>query len=307
MPEGVTFLNHDAILTYEEILRLIRIFASLGINRIRLTGGEPLVRQGITNLAKEIKQIPGIEYLAITTNGIGLSQLGEELKNAGVDGLNISLDTMNPLRFEQLTQRDKWNDVWEGIQAAIRLNFSSIKINSVLSPNSIESDWLSVIRVARDYPIDVRLIEWMPLNQQEAANCTMADNALDRIQSVYGPLKNLPKETKGGPADYYQLEAFLGRIGIIHAMSNCFCDGCNRISLTSTGVLKLCLFYEVGTNLKTLLRDGSTDKEIREILLKTVAYKPLKHRGVVKSREDEHEKSHIGTIAHSKGMFDIGG
>lgn len=307
MPDGVTFMNHDDILTYEEILRLIRIFASLGINRIRLTGGEPLVRLGIADLAREIKQIPGIEYLAITTNGISLTKLGKELKDAGVDGLNISLDTMNPIRFESLTQRDKWSDVWEGIQTALSLNFSSIKVNSVLSPYSIESDWLSVIRLARDYPIDVRLIEWMPLNQREASQCIAADDALEVIQSTYGQLQKLPHEKKGGPAEYYQIDGFNGRVGVIHAMSNCFCDGCNRLRLTSTGDLKLCLFYEVGTSLKVLLRDGSTDKEIRDTILKTVAYKPLKHVGEIRASEVAHEATGVGQISHSKGMFDIGG
>ncbi|MDL2327308.1 GTP 3',8-cyclase MoaA [Ruminococcaceae bacterium OttesenSCG-928-A11] len=305
MPEvGVEPIPHEEILTYDEILRLVRVAAGLGIDRIRLTGGEPLVRKGLVGLAADIKRIPGIRYLGLTTNGVLLSEMAPELLEAGVDGVNVSIDTLDEARYAHLTRRDALPLAIKGMHAALALPFRSVKVNSVLAPDSKSEDWLGVLGLAKTHPVDVRLIEWMPMAGETENGGIRANDALALIEATYGELTPAPRDTEAGPAQYWRAPGFAGRIGIIHAMSHNFCDSCNRLRLTATGNLKLCLFYDVGVALKPMLRSGASDGELAGAILSALENKPKQHGGQVKTREDGVQYS---TIAHAAGMYQTGG
>jgi len=296
MPEeGVAAVAHEEILRFGEIERLVRIFVRLGVNRLRLTGGEPLVRRDLPALAASLKAIPGVDFLGITTNGILLPQFAQRLCDAGVDGVNISLDTTDPHRYAHLTRRDEWAQAQAGIQAALALPFSAVKINCVLSPDSLPADWLGVAALARSLPVEVRFIEWMPMLGDGRA-AVRAQEALAAIEAHCGVCTPLGRRAGEGPASYYQIAGFAGSVGVIPAMSRHFCADCNRIRLTATGDLKLCLFYGAGVSLRSLLRSGAGDEAIAEAIQNAVAEKPERHRG---------EVVHGGCAAC--GMSQIGG
>lgn len=302
--EGVPSIPHEEILSYDEILRLVRIMAGLGIDRVRLTGGEPLVRKGITELARDIKSVEGIKYLGLTTNGVLLEEMGEGLLKAGVDGINLSLDAADPARYAAITRVGDWQRAFDGLQMALRLPFKAVKVNSVLSPDSAVSDWMDVVALAKDNKMDVRLIEWMPMAGETDGKAITADEALVAIAARFGPLQALPRTNDAGPAAYTRAPGFAGRIGMIPAMSHQFCSDCNRLRLTATGDLKLCLFYDVGIPLKGLLRGGASDAEIEEAVKAAVEKKPRQHGGLRQQTEEENEQDIIATPV---GMSGIGG
>ncbi|MDL2253490.1 GTP 3',8-cyclase MoaA [Ruminococcaceae bacterium OttesenSCG-928-I18] len=305
MPEeGLPSLDHDEILHFDEIKRLVHIMAGLGVDRVRLTGGEPLVRKDIEHLAKAIKREKAIRFLGMTTNGILLEEKAQALLDAGVDGLNISLDTLDPERYRRLTRRDQFGEAWKGVQKALSLPFKSVKINSVLSPDSTPCDWLAVVALAKEYPMDVRLIEWMPMAGEEQGGVVRAEEALALIAERFGPLTELPKTAAAGPAQYYEIAGFKGKVGMIPAISSAFCSSCNRVRLTATGDLKLCLFYDSGISLKPMLRQGAGDEEIKEAILDAIAQKPQQHHG---KKEAAAAGMSCGNIARSHGMYEIGG
>lgn len=305
MPEdGVNYIPHEEILSYDEITRLVSIMAGLGVNRVRLTGGEPLVRKGIDHLARQIKAISGISFLGLTTNGLLLPQLGKELLHAGVDGLNISLDTLNPDHYHAITRLGSAADALKGLDTALSLGFPSVKVNCVLAPQSTQEDWMSVIALAKDFPIDVRLIEWMPMAGEEDINGIHSDAALQIISSTWGKLLPVENSSGGGPARLWSINGFKGRIGIIHAMSHVFCAQCNRLRLTAAGNLKLCLFYDAGIALKPLLRNGASDEAIAAAINQAVAAKPKQHQGKVLQKD---ENGLNNAIDHAKGMYQTGG
>ncbi|NLW79484.1 MAG: GTP 3',8-cyclase MoaA [Ruminococcaceae bacterium] len=305
MPEaGVQPLPHEAILTFDEIERVVRVMAGLGVDRIRLTGGEPLVRKGMPQLAAAIKRTPGITFLGLTTNAVLLPEMAPALLNAGVDALNISLDTTSPARYAQMTRRDLFDKAWRGLQTALALPFGRVRVNCVLSPQSTRDDWMGVIALAQTLPVDVRLIEWMPMADEGAEALTRADDALQAIAKKHGPLVPVQPDGQGGPAQYYTVSGFRGRIGIIPAMTHNFCAGCNRVRLTAAGDLKLCLFYDTGLPLKPLLRGGATDAQLAQAILGALEQKPRRHQGARRQTENDAAAT---VIAHAGGMYGIGG
>ncbi len=310
MPEaGVPLIPHDEILRYDEISRLVRLMAELGVSRVRLTGGEPLVRKGVEELAKCIKNTPGVEFLGLTTNGVLLESLAPKLLAAGVDGLNISIDTLDEARYAAFTRRAELPAVLNGLHAALSLPFSSVRVNCVLAPTARAEDWLSVVGLAKTLPVDVRLIEWMPMQNETGTPAVPADEALAKIAAAYGPAAPAIEEERpghAGPAQYYRIGGFAGRVGVIPAMTHSFCDSCNRLRLTATGSLKLCLFYEEGISLKTLLRGGTTDDAIKEAILQAARLKPQRHQGQRLTTESEDKNAPIlGDVPC--GMSMIGG
>lgn len=306
MPEeGVQAVPHSEILTFAEIQRLVGLMAGMGVKKVRLTGGEPLVRRGVEQLAAGIKARPGIQTLALTTNGLLLGQKAKALKEAGVSAVNLSLDTLNPARYEALTRRDGFAAAWQGLQAALAEGFEKIKVNCVLSPESSWEDWLAVAALAKTLPVDVRFIEWMPIASEGTGQMVQAPQLLAGLARSFGPLQSLSPEQGGGPAEYYRADGFVGRLGVIHAMSNCFCAACNRVRLTSTGELKLCLFYDEGVALKPLLRGGASDEEIRQAVRQAILRKPRQHRGHRLAVDQEGEGGPL--INTPCGMFSIGG
>lgn len=289
MPEeGVDFVSHDEILSYEEILHLARILASLGIKKIKVTGGEPLVRRNVAHLVHELKQIEGIEQVTLTTNGIRLAEVMEELARAGIDGINLSLDTMNPKVYQMITRRDAYEKAMEGFHAALQYPQIPLKINCV--PMGIEGqDVIEMAELARQYPVHVRFIEMMPIGLGKQFEFCSEDALLVQLKARYGEYRICEKVLGNGPGHYYTFENFKGKIGFISAISHKFCDSCNRVRLTSQGYLKTCLQYDIGTDLRRLLRDGGTDEQIRSAIEGAILRKPTGHQFT--ERPDEHEEA----------------
>lgn len=303
-PGGVPFVPHKDILSLEEIARLGRLMARLGVNRMRLTGGEPLLRKGILGLCQELASTPGTQFLGLTTNGIFLPKMAPDLCKAGVQGINISLDTLNAQNYANLTGFNQLETVLQGLDKALSLPFLSVKINCVLHPKTAPEDFLAVLGLAKHLPVDVRLIEWMPMAGESAQNPICANTALKIISRQFGT-PTPTGITKGqGPASHYTLPGFKGRLGLIPAMSHSFCAQCNRLRLTATGDLKLCLFYDAGIALKPLLRSGKTDDEICGAILAAVEEKPRRHMGQKMGRESACQTN---VIAQPCAMYKIGG
>ncbi|MDL2325104.1 GTP 3',8-cyclase MoaA [Ruminococcaceae bacterium OttesenSCG-928-A16] len=304
--EDMPMLPHTEILQYEEIERLVGIMAGLGVKRVRLTGGEPLMRKDIERVAAGIKRVKGIEFLGLTTNAVLLADKAETLLEAGIDGVNISLDTTSLERYELFTRRNTFAQAMQGLQKALSLPFASVKINCVLSPQSLPADWLGVIKLAQTLPADVRLIEWMPMTTDTQGAAVQAPEALRTIEEHFGTLTPAKQTAPAGPAEYWTLPGFLGRVGVIHAMSKCFCTSCNRVRLTAVGDLKLCLFYDEGIALKPLLRGGMANEEIASAITQAVARKPLRHQGK-KMGAAGAAASATSLIDRPCGMYRVGG
>lgn len=277
MPEeGVKSLSHAEILTYDEILRICRCGAELGIRKIKLTGGEPLVRKGCASLAGQIKAIPGIEKVTLTTNGILLEEQLDDLLKAGIDAINISLDTLNPELFKKVARRDDLDKVLKGIEAALTHSGLSLKINSVPVIKEKEN-FIAVAGLAKKYPIHVRFIEMMPIGYGKTYKSVPSDEILRQFFEAYPDAYRLEKSLGNGPAVYYSAPGFAGEIGVIGAIHEKFCNTCNRIRLTSEGFLKLCLYSGEGLDLRAMLRGGCSDEEIAEAVTNVIERKPKEH------------------------------
>lgn len=268
---------HTEVLRYDEILKLVELFAELGIRKIKLTGGEPLVRRGLPGLVKELKQIPGIAQVTLTTNGVQLAEMMDALAEAGIDAVNLSLDTLNPQVFKQITRRDDFARVMEGYQAALRFPQIPLKINCV--PMGIAGqNVLDLAELARESRVHVRYIEMMPIGLGKQFVCLKEDELLAELRSRYGECTAYEKMLGNGPGHYYEFTGFQGKIGFISAVSHKFCASCNRVRLTSQGYLKTCLQYDIGTDLKTPLRSGATAQELKELVAQAIQQKPQSHQ-----------------------------
>ena len=279
MPEeGVESIPHNVILKFDEILRICRILAKNGLKKVKITGGEPLVRRGVANLIKQIKDIEGIESVTITTNGVLLAEQYHNLVGAGVDSITVSLDTMDREKYAQLTRRDEIARVLKGIELAQKENQTRLKINTVPVYGLDEKDIISLVQFAKDHETDVRFIEVMPIGSGDNFDTVTEEDLRRVIEKHFGPLTLYSEKRGNGPSVHYSLEGFKGKIGFISAVSHKFCDKCNRVRLTADGHLKACLQFEAGVDLKPTLRDCSTDKQLEEELLKGIANKPQSHR-----------------------------
>ena len=278
MPEkGTLSVPHEEILSYEEIIDLAGIFASLGIHKIRLTGGEPLVRKNLSFLVRKLKQVSGIHQVTLTTNGIFLYDQMDELAAAGIDGINISIDTLNPQLFERITRRNGLEDVLKGFHKALEYPQITLKINCV--PMGIEDQNITdMAMLAKKYPVHVRFIEMMPIGLGKQYEGQSEEAVLRELKLRFGECQNSENVPGNGPGHYYQFEGFCGKIGFISAVSHKFCDSCNRVRLTSGGFLKPCLQYETGTDLKKLLRQNESEACIRAAIEDTIRKKPNGHQ-----------------------------
>lgn len=290
MPEdGVESVTHDEILSYEEIVHLVKVFASMGFHKIKLTGGEPLVRKGVARLVKELKQIPGIDQVTLTTNGIMLADVMDDLAEAGIDGINLSLDTLNSEIFEKIARRNQFEKVMEGFQAALRYPQIPLKINCV--PMGIENqNVLELAELARNYSVHVRFIEMMPIGLGKQFEFCSEEYLLAGLEERYGACVPYEKSLGNGPGHYYSFENFKGKIGFISAISHKFCASCNRVRLTSQGYLKTCLQYDIGADLRTLLRDGVDDTVIAAAIEEDIQKKPIGHQFTEKTKEHAEER-----------------
>jgi GTP 3',8-cyclase len=276
--DGVPKLDHSEILRYEEILRLVRIAARTGITKIRVTGGEPLVRKDILYLCETISHIPEVESLSITTNGVLLERFAEDLVRVGVKRINISLDTLKPEKYALITREDRFHEVWRGIEAAREAGLTPIKLNAVAMRGVNDDEIEDLARLTFEYPFHVRFIEFMPFGEEECTSSFIsADEIVARLSRV-APL--MPAETRNGngPARHYRFSGAKGKIGIISPVSHHFCSTCNRLRLTADGKLRTCLFSTEETDMKTLIRQGLLDDDLFATLRKAISQKPEKHQ-----------------------------
>lgn len=294
---GVEKLEHANILSFEAIARLVRVAARVGIRKVRLTGGEPLVRKNICQLIAYIHEIPTIDDISITTNGIMFYAIAKKLKAAGLNRVNFSLDTLVEDKFKYITRKGKLQDVTKAIDKALELNMQPVKINTVLIKGFNDNEVMDFADLAYQKPLHIRFIEFMPIGDLEfwnRDNVITSQETKNLIQQKY----NLTdaRVAGSGPAKYYSLEGGKGSVGFISPMSNHFCSECNRIRMTADGKLRGCLYNSTETDLKTAMEKGATDDELLDLFRMTINAKPEKHNMNTGWGEDNRRK-----------MYQIGG
>jgi cyclic pyranopterin phosphate synthase len=297
-PEGVPWRPHEEILRYEEIETVVRAAADLGISKVRLTGGEPLVRKGLVDLVAMIARIPGIDDLAMTTNGILLARCAEELKAAGLHRVNVSLDTLRPERFRTITRLGELSDTLEGIAAAKEAGLVPVKVNTVVIRGLNDDEVVDFARLTYAPDWHVRFIEVMPLgdNADWAGNGYMPMGQVrERIEGELGELRPAKLRGGGGPARYYRLPGAEGTVGFITPISEHFCYQCNRLRLTADGKLRPCLLSDYEIDLRTPLRQGASAEEIKALIIEGIRNKPERH----------HLSEQV--IPQGRAMSEIGG
>ena len=295
MPDGVEKLEREAVLTYEEFLRLAALFAQCGIDTVRVTGGEPLVRKGVDQLVAGLKAIPGIRKVTMTTNGILLARQLPALQKAGLDSVNISLDTLRPEVFAQITARDEFSHVMEGIRAALDSGIP-VKLNCVPQVGVNEGELEDLAALAEKHPLQVRFIEMMPIGYGAAMPCISGPDLRQRFARRWPELQPATGAAFGdGPAVYYTMPGWQGSVGFIAAVHGKFCASCNRVRLTSQGFLRPCLASEAGCDLRALVRGGASDAELLQAIRETIWAKPREH----------HFEDH--SMPATRGMYRIGG
>ena len=278
MPEeGLESIPHEEILTYEEILRICETVSQLGIKKIKITGGEPLVRKDIVNLIRDIKNLDKIEQVTLTTNGILLYDMLDDLYDAGIDAINISLDTLKEDNFKQITRRDGLEKVLMAIDKTYNLGIR-VKINCLAIRDFNINELADIANFAKDREIDVRFIELMPIGFGKKYTQIDNDEILSILESNFGTFEPVTEKRGNGPAKYYKNKDMKGCIGFISAISHEFCESCNRIRLTSNGFLKLCLHYNKGIDLKAPIRSGISDEDLKVLIHDTIWNKPLSHK-----------------------------
>ena len=299
MPEeGVKFQPHDQILRFEEIERFVRVAVSLGVRKLRVTGGEPLLRRDLPRLIRMLSAIEGIQDLALTTNGVLLADQAQELYDAGLRRINVHLDTLDRERFQQITRRDDFDRVMAGIDAAQRIGYR-VKLNAVAVKGLVEPDIVPLARFGRERGIEVRYIEFMPLDNQslwDKGRVLTADDMIAMMTREIGALREIPDQDPRAPATEYEFEDGVGRVGFIASISRPFCLNCNRIRLTADGKFRYCLFAIEEMDIRALLRDGSSDEKIADAM-----------RGWVKAKWIGHEINTPKFVPPPRPMYSIGG
>ena len=277
MPEGgVKPLRHEELLRFEELLRVVRIMAGLGVHTVRLTGGEPMARRGCLTLARMLKDEAGIERLAMTTNGLLLKGRMAEARAAGLDALNISIDTLDPAAYARITRGGDVATALAAIREAVEVGFS-VKLNAVPVRGLNEAGLCDLAALARELPLDVRFIELMPVGCGTELEPVPMDAVRAMLEKRFGPLQSDDAVHGAGPAIYMKPQGFTGSVGFIAAVSHAFCDRCNRVRLTPEGRLKLCLNHSAGTDLRALLRQGISDDGLRDVIRSAMLRKPTRH------------------------------
>jgi len=298
MPEDMTFRPNAEMMQDDEILLLTRLFASLGFSKIRLTGGEPTVRANIVGIVRGITSTEGIRSVSMTTNGVLLSKLAQPLADAGLQRVNVSIDTLDPEKFNRLTRWGKLEDVWQGVLAAEKAGLTPVKLNAVVVKGYNESDVAELARLTLEHPWQVRFIEMMPFagatDLQTSQVVTMAQ-VRERIESALGPMELANNGELDGEARLFRLPGARGDVGFISSVTAPFCSACNRARLTSDGRLRLCLLREKEVDLLTPLRAGATLEDLRQLILDGVWDKPWGH-GLAE-----------GVIPLNRVMSEIGG
>ena len=298
MPEnGISHVGHKDILSLEEIARLVRVGASIGIRKIRLTGGEPLVRRNISQLVHYINDIKEIDDIALTTNGILFAPQANELRAAGLKRVNFSLDSMVAEKYRYITRSGDLSVVLDSIEKALALELHPIKINTVIIKGFNDDEIMDFVDMAFKYPLHIRFIEFMPIGDLlfwKKDRLMTSEEIKQRIEQKY--VLEPAKIEGSGPASYFKIDGGTGSVGFISPMSNHFCARCNRIRMTAEGKLRACLYEQGETDLKPALKRSSDDEELRQLFIATLDAKPMQHHMQSGWGEDNHRK-----------MYQIGG
>ncbi len=298
MPEDQTFMARQHLMTDEEILFLVRVGASLGVNKIRLTGGEPSIRPNVVELVREIALVPGVTDLAMTTNGLMLAKLARPLARAGLKRVNISIDTLNPDKFQRLTRWGKIDDVWRAIRATEDAGLTPIKLNAVVVRHfNDREDMIDLARLTLENDWDVRFIEMMPfgdITDFQQTNVVTYREMRQHIEAVFGPLEETSYDFVD-PSRPFRIPGAMGTLGFISSVSEPFCQGCGRVRLTADGKLRLCLLREDEVDLLTPLRRGASFEEMRRLMSDGAYHKPWGH-GLAQ-----------GVVAENRAMNQLGG
>lgn len=277
---SLTKLQHDELLTYEELLRVVRVAVTMGITKVRLTGGEPLVRRGVLDFIRHLAAIEGLNDIRITTNGVLLEQFGSKLHDAGVTKVNISLDSLRADRVAAITGTDCFDQVWRGIETMLALGCAAVKLNMVVMRHINDDEIVAFARLSQQLPLQVRFIEFMPIGVSSRWSTDTyidTDEIMSRIK-VLGELIPLHKGRNDGPAQVFRLgHDAVGTLGFISPISHHFCSRCNRLRLTSSGALRSCLLHDDEVDLRAVLREQSTDAAIVAALLTAIRNKPKGH------------------------------
>lgn len=278
MPEeGIELIHHEDILSYEELLKLCKASIKIGINNFKLTGGEPLVRLGLAEFVKSLKGLEGCKEVTLTTNGVLLKDQAPALIEAGIDRINISLDTMDREKYFNITRRDKLKDVLDGIDLLLELGFQNLKINSVPTKPVDKEDLIKLVSLARDNPIDIRFIQLMPIGLGDENEGYSREEIKALLDENFGSSTPYLEKLGNGPAKYFSYEDLQGKIGFIDAIHDKFCSECNRIRLSATGFLKLCLHYDLGEDISQEIKTLDEEK-LAEYIESIIYKKPLMHK-----------------------------
>jgi cyclic pyranopterin phosphate synthase len=298
MPENMIFRPTAELMQDDELLRLVQLFARIGFDKFRLTGGEPTVRLGVVNLVQQIAAVPGVNSLSMTTNGVLLKKLARPLKSAGLQRVNVSLDTLDAGRFNKITRRGRFDDVWQGILEAEQAGLTPIKLNAVVVRGFNDSDVVDLARLTYDHPWQVRFIEMMPFagaTDFQQSQVVKAEEMQEQIVANLSPLTLINDGLLDGEARIYRLPGAQGELGFISSVSLPFCATCGRARLTADGKLRLCLLRENEVDLLTPLRQGASLEELRQVIVNGLWHKPWGH-GLAD-----------GEVALNRVMSEIGG
>lgn len=299
LPENPnSFSKSSTLLSSDDIQKIVEAFSLIGIKKIRITGGEPLVRKDFPEILKKINKIQGIEKIAITTNGFNLLENLNEFEENGLNRINISLDSLNKKKYSEITRGGDFDKVFETIKKISEMNFERVRLNVVIMKGINDDEILDFVNLTRNLNIGVRFIELMPIGEGKKFTSMKNSEIISFIKQTYELLVN-SNESTDGPATYYKIPDFLGEIGFISPLSNRFCDKCNRIRVTSSGFLKLCLHYNEGIDLLQYLRKNISIKELAEII----------EAAIYSKKPKEHKMNSLETVENieTKGMNEIGG
>jgi cyclic pyranopterin phosphate synthase len=300
MPEeNVKFEAREKLLSFEEMERFVRIAVKLGVRKLRITGGEPLLRKNLSTLIRKLVSIEGLQDLALTTNGVLLAAQAEELYDAGLRRINVHLDTLDRERFLKITRRDELHRVLEGIEVCRRLGYGPIKINAVAVKNLVEQDIVPLARYGREHNIEIRYIEFMPLDAQGLwlrDKVLTADEMIAMLGREISPLEEVPDRDPRAPATDYRFADGTGTVGFIASVSRPFCLNCNRLRLTADGKVRYCLFAIEETDVRTLLRSGAPDEAVADAV-----------RGCISEKWIGHQINSVQFVPPPRPMYSIGG
>lgn len=295
-PDGVKQTPHWEILSLEEFGRIVDAASDIGIRKVRITGGEPLVRKNILNLFQHISDNPCIDDISVTTNGILFADMANDLKKAGLNRVNFSLDSLNPDNFKDITRNGKFDDVWRGIEKALELDLHPVKLNVVVVKGVNDQEFGDFARLSREMPLHIRFIELMPIgecNPWAVGNFISAEEIMERLWEEFGEFDVETKVTGNGPARYFRLPGAKGTIGFITAISEHFCAQCNRLRLTANGHLRPCLYGKQEIDMKNPLRNGASRQELAELIKTGIRLKPSQHH-MEQGWTDQRIMSQIG-------------